>query len=183
MANFIYVDNSNIFIEGQRVSAVKRGMAANIYEAMNRGILDFAWNIDYGRLYEIVCGDRQDVGTARLWGSPPPGDSFWEMVKRKGWEVQIYDRNVAGKEKKVDTAIAFHIAKDAYTKIDRSANEITLVAGDKDYSPAVEGLVKDGFNVCVAFWGHAAKELRDVATSVFNLDPHIDIVGIRRVTP
>jgi hypothetical protein len=180
MLNYIYVDNSNIFIEGQRTSAVKRGHARTVVEAMNRGILDFDWNVDYGRLYEIVCGDRAEVACARLWGSPPPGDSFWEMVKRKGWEVQIFERNAAGKEKKVDTAITYHMTKDAYTKIDKAASEITLVAGDKDYAPAVDDLVKEGFRVSVAFWGHAAKELREVSSNFFNLDPHVDIVGKRR---
>lgn len=38
--DFVYVDNSNLFIEGQRVSAVARGMANSIVEAMNSGILD-----------------------------------------------------------------------------------------------------------------------------------------------
>jgi uncharacterized LabA/DUF88 family protein len=102
------------------------------------------------------------------------------MVKRKGWEIEVFDRNVQGKEKKVDTAITHHMTKDAYTRIDRRKSEITLVSGDSDYVPAVEDLVKDGFTVSVAFWGHAAKELRQVASSFFDLDPHVDFVGRRR---
>lgn len=180
MRNYVYVDNSNLFIEGQRVSAVKRGLAPNIIEAMNKGILDFDWNLEYGRLYEIVCGEKSDVAGARLWGSPPPGDSFWDMVKRKGWGVQIYDRNFAGKEKKVDTAIAYQMSKDAYTVVDRKTSEITLVAGDKDYAPAVEDLVKEGFHVTVAFWGHAAKDLRTAASEFCDLDRFVDVVGKRR---
>jgi hypothetical protein len=178
--HYIYVDNSNLFIEGQRVSAVKQGHAPNIYDAMNKGILDFDWNLDYGHLYQLVCGSPEDVAAARLWGSPPPGDSFWEMVKRKGADVKVYDRNFANKEKKVDTAITYQMAKDAYTIIDRSGAEITLVAGDKDYAPAVEDLVKEGFHVGVAFWNHAAKELRDAATDFFALDKYVDIVGRHR---
>lgn len=178
MRNYIYVDNSNLFIEGQRVSAVKRGQARTIVEAMEKGILDFDWNLDYGELYQIVCGD--DVGCARLWGSPPPGDSFWEMVKRKGWDHQIYERSVAGKEKKVDTALTYRMTKDAYTVIDRAKAEITLVAGDKDYAPAVKDLVKEGFSVGVAFWDHAARELKEAATSVFSLNRYVDVVGRRR---
>ena len=64
MKHYIYVDNSNLFIEGQRTSAVRRGHAPNVYEAMNKGILDFDWNLDYGRLYEIVCGSPDDVAAA-----------------------------------------------------------------------------------------------------------------------
>lgn len=180
LKHYIYVDNSNLFIEGQRVSAVKQGHSPNIFDAMNKGILDFGWNLDYGHLYEIVCGSPDEVAAARLWGSPPPGDSFWEMVKRKGFDVKIYEKNFAGKEKKVDTAIAYHMAKDAYTIVEKNKAELTLVAGDKDYTPAVEDLVREGFQVGVAFWGHAAKELRDAATGFFNLDQYVDIVGHRR---
>ena len=38
--DYIYVDNSNLYIEGRRVSAVAQGLAANIREAMDYGILD-----------------------------------------------------------------------------------------------------------------------------------------------
>lgn len=183
MLNYIYVDNSNLFIEGQRTSAVKCGHARNIGDAMDRGILDFDWNLDYGRLYELVCGDQAEVARARLWGSPPPGDSFWEIVKKNGWDVQIFERNAAGKEKKVDTAITYRLTKDAYTVIDRKNSEITLVAGDKDYAPAIEDLVKEGFKVTVAFWKHGAKELRDVASNFFELDKYVDIVGKKRSAP
>lgn len=180
MLNYTYLDNSNVFIEGQRASTVKHGLARDLNEAIEKGILDFDWNVDYGRLHEIVCGDRNEIGGARLWGSPPPGDSFWDMVKRKGRDVTVYDRSRAGKEKKVDVAIAHRMTKDAYTVINRQSAELTLVAGDKDYVPVVEDLVKEGFVVGVAFWGHAARELKEVASSFFNLDPYVDIVGKRR---
>jgi NYN domain-containing protein len=141
MLTYTYVDNSNVFIEGQRVSAVAKGLAPNIYEAMNQRILDYDWNIDYGRLHELLCGDRGTVGCARLWGSPPPGDSFWAMVESKGWKNTVFDRNFAGKEKKVDVAIAHAITKDAYTILNKTTDELTLVAGDSDYVPVVRDLV------------------------------------------
>lgn len=183
MRNYIYVDNSNVFIEGQRVSAVKRGHARSIVEAMNRRILDFDWNVDYGRLYEIICGDVNQVGAARLWGSPPPGDSLWQMVKRNGWDVEIFQRSFAGKEKKVDVAIATRMMQDAFTIMPPGGAEITLVAGDRDFVPVVAALVAEGFPVCVAFWSHASRELRETATSFFSLDPYVDIVGRRRTRP
>ena len=40
MAELVYVDNSNVFIEGKRAKAVASGMAMNIYDAMNNRILD-----------------------------------------------------------------------------------------------------------------------------------------------
>jgi uncharacterized LabA/DUF88 family protein len=170
MATYTYVDNSNLFIEGQRVAAVNAGMALSIWDAMDRKIFDFTWNVDYGKLYEFVCGQKEEIGCAKLWGSPPPHDSFWEMVKKKGFKVVTYEKSPSGKEKKVDVAIAHQVTKDAYTLIDRKKDEIILVAGDKDFVPVLSTLKEDGFNTCVVFWDHAAKELRESASSFISLN-------------
>jgi uncharacterized LabA/DUF88 family protein len=171
MTNYIYVDNSNIYIEGCRIQAVKTGLAKNIFDAMNNEIVDHSWNLDYGRLYEFFC-EPGDV--ARLWGSPPPGDSFWEMIKRKGWDVKIYEKNIRNREKKVDVAIGYAMSKDAFTRVDKKKDAMTLVAGDKDYEPAISDLRAEGFNVEVAFWGHAARELRNAAAKFIDIDQYHD---------
>jgi hypothetical protein len=36
MISYTYVDNSNVFIEAQRVSAVAKGMAVNLHDAFDR---------------------------------------------------------------------------------------------------------------------------------------------------
>ena len=79
MRNYIYVDNSNLFIEGQRTSAVKQKHAATIVDAMNKGILNFSWNLDYGSLYEIVCGNRAEVARAFMGQS-----STWRFILGDG---------------------------------------------------------------------------------------------------
>ena len=175
--NFTYVDNSNVFIEGQRTSAVARGQAENIVDAMTRRITDHRWRLDYGALHDIACGQSAEIGKSYLWGSPPPGDSFWRWVARKGFQVKIYDRNVAGKEKKVDVAIAHQITKDAYSGVIRKGvDEITLVAGDKDYVPVAEDLVASGHVFDVVFWSHAARELKEVASRFVSLDDYLDVL-------
>jgi uncharacterized LabA/DUF88 family protein len=178
MRVFTYVDNSNVYIEGSRVSAVRNCMAPTIYDAMNNDIVDHSWNIDYGRLHEFLCGNNQaEIGAARLWGSPPPSDSFWEMVKRKGFTVKTFEKSASGKEKKVDVAIAHSMTKDAYTCIDRSNDELILVSGDKDFVPVVEDLIKEGYTVVVVFWDHAAQELKDSATRFLSLNPFFDLIS------
>jgi hypothetical protein len=175
--NFTYVDNSNVFIEGSRVSAVKRRLpgASSIVAAMNSRVVDRDWQIDYGSLHDIACGTPAEIGAAYLWGSPPPGDSFWKMVERYGFKVTTYDRNAAGKEKKVDVAIAHQMTKDVYSGVvRREVDEITLVAGDKDYVPVVEDLVELGVLLYVVFWNHAADELKRAATKFVSLDPFLD---------
>jgi hypothetical protein len=169
MTTYTYVDNSNLYIEGCRVSAVKKGMAKTITEAMYTGIVDHNWQIDYGKLYDFVCGDD---AVARLWGSPPPGDTFWNMLNRKGFNPTVYERNFSNKEKKVDVAIASRMIKDAYTLLKKDQDDILLVAGDSDFVPAVADLISEGYKVEVAFWNHAARELREAAANFISLDPH-----------
>ncbi|WP_084540137.1 NYN domain-containing protein [Azorhizobium doebereinerae] len=169
MTTYSYIDNSNIYIEGCRLSAVRNGFAKNIDEAMCAGIIDHSWNLDYGNLYEFICGSDS---VARLWGSPPPGDSFWNMLHRKGFNTTVYERNAANKEKKVDTAIAGRMTKDAYTLLNKTSDEIILVAGDSDYVPIVADLVAEGFKIEVAFWDHASSELRRACSKFISLNKY-----------
>lgn len=62
MVLFVSVDNSNVWIEGQRLSAVRFGLAVNPVEAMKRGIVDHDWRYDFGRLYAIACPESAPVG-------------------------------------------------------------------------------------------------------------------------
>ena len=59
----------------------------------------------------------------------------------------IEDRNIANREKKIDTGIVAAMMRDAYTSVDRAEDTITLVAGDSDYVPAIESLKNDGYQV------------------------------------
>ncbi len=129
MADFIYIDNSNLFIEGKRVSAVVRGLAMNIYEAMNNRIIDHDYKLSFGRLHEFIAGSvKSQIARAVLFGSrPPPDDSIWTFAKRAGFELVLEDRNVANKEKKIDTGIVAAMTRDAYKKADPANDTMVLV--------------------------------------------------------
>lgn len=103
MADWIYVDNSNVFIEGQRVSAVAKGMALNIYDAMENRVLDVSYRISFGKLYEFVAGNkRSDTARAMLFGSrPPANDVIWDLAKKAGFEVVTEDRNTRIKKRRL----------------------------------------------------------------------------------
>jgi uncharacterized LabA/DUF88 family protein len=170
MTTYVYVDNSNLYIEGCRVSAVNKGTAKNIFDAMNKNIVDMTWQLDYGKLYNFLCGND---AVARLWGSPPPGDSFWKMVDRKGFKSTVYDKGAGNKEKKVDVAIGAAMTKDAYTKLDKDKDKILLVAGDSDYEPVITDLKTESYKVEVAFWDHASAEIKKLVDSGFiSLNKH-----------
>ncbi|MFN4134958.1 MAG: NYN domain-containing protein [Novosphingobium sp.] len=175
MSDWIYVDNSNVFIEGQRVSAVVQGMALDIWDAFDNRILDFNYRMSFGKLYAFVAGtDRTETARAMLFGSrPPANDAIWDMAKRAGFEVITHDRNVANKEKKIDTGIVAEMMRDAYRNA-KKGDVFTLVSGDNDYVPAVQNLINDGFQVDLVFWDHAGRELREACTNFISLNQHLD---------
>lgn len=180
MSDFVYVDNSNLYIEGRRVSAVKSGLAANIKEAMTDGILDHGYTISFGKLHQFVCGnDKRTIKRAALFGSrPPPNDGIWTYAKKAGFELHLEDRNVKNKEKKIDTGIATLITKDAYKTGKVSEDVFVLVAGDADYVPTINELKKDGYYIEVVFWNHAAKELKDAASKFISLDKYLETLRL-----
>jgi hypothetical protein len=88
----------------------------NVYDAMKNGILDYDYKMSFGRLHEFVAEqDRSKTAWAVLFGSrPPPDDSIWRYAERAGFELILEDRNVANKEKKIDTGIVSAMVKDAH---------------------------------------------------------------------
>ena len=47
MGKCVYVDNSNVWIEGKYHSAVSKGMVADVYEAHDNRICDMPWAYDF----------------------------------------------------------------------------------------------------------------------------------------
>jgi hypothetical protein len=172
---FAYVDNSNIYVEGCRIAAVNKKLpgAETLWDAMTNNIVDYNWKIDYGELYRLIVGTHE-IGEVNLWGSPPPYDSFWQMVGKCGFNVVTFDKNFSHKEKKVDVAIAHTITKAAYNngKIKKGVDIILLVAGDSDFIPVVEDIVKEGHLVWVSFWNHASSELKRKCSKFINMDSY-----------
>jgi len=175
MSRYIYVDNSNVFIEGKRVSAIDKGLSLDISEAIKNKILDNDYRIDFGKLHTFLLnGDSSGIKKAVLFGSrPPSNDSLWSMAKRAGFDPKIEDRNFANQEKRIDTGITSSMMKDAYKIVDKEKDLIVLVAGDGDYIPPVEILVDDGYKIEVVFWNHASSDLKNACSRFRSLDSHL----------
>lgn len=143
MAFYLYIDISNTFIEGKRVSAVQKGLTPNIYEMMNNKILHNPRRLDFGNLHNFISTTLNDrINKAVLFGfRPPANDSVWNMARQGGFTLVVVDRNVANREKKVDTGIITIMVKDAYTIVDKNQDTLVLVAGDSDFVPYPSGEV------------------------------------------
>lgn len=179
MTSWVYVDNSNVFIEGKRLSAIKLGLAANLAEANSQNIFDSKYRMCFGKLNDFVTGHARGEMRARLFGSrPPANDMIWNIATRNGFEVTVYDRNAGNKEKKLDTGIVAMMVRDA-CKNAQAGDTFTIVSGDVDYVPAVEMVRGEGFDVNVVFWEHAGRELKSSASSFISLDPHLDALRLR----
>ncbi len=94
--------------------------------------------------------------------------------------MTVFDRNVANKEKKIDTQIAADMIEHSFTLANPKDDEFTLVAGDTDFVPVMEKLRARGYRVDVCFWQHASKELKHAATKFVELDPWLDYLALRK---
>jgi uncharacterized LabA/DUF88 family protein len=177
MTLYVYVDNSNIWIEGQRIQAVRKGLAPDIRTALSKKITA-AWTYDFGRLYDLLCPTGERVGRSILFGSKPPdNDSIWQRVRDADFQVRTFNRStITNKEKQVDVALSTTMLDDSYTYMKAAAGDIAvLAAGDGDFIPTIRSLQSRGIRVRVVSWSHAVShELRDTADEFRSLDAHFD---------
>lgn len=181
MGSFVYVDNSNVWIEGMHVSAVSKGIAKDLNQALQNRICDYDWVYDFGKLLEFAGGTKEEISRAILFGSRPPvNDSLWQIARKKGFEVKTEDRNYyTNREKKIDSGICTIIMEDSYTIINPKKDEVVLVAGDRDYVPTGESLKKRGILFSVCFWDHASQELKEVADNFHSLNKYLTYLALK----
>ena len=178
MSYFVFVDNSNVWIEGKIASAVAQGWAKNTVEAHSRKFEDKAWRIDFGKLLRCATyGHLSDIKKAVLFGSRPPhNDSLWHAMAKAQFEVVALDRNIANKEKAVDTGIITRITKALYKEA-TEGDTFVLVMGDKDFKPALEVIREENCKSVIAFWNNAAAELIGEADEFINLTPLLQTIS------
>ena len=137
----IYIDNSNLFIEGSKVI----GYLENVNVSDHK--IDFY--VDHGLLVTTLLKGRQ-LNRVFIVGSIPPGnDTLWARAKDHGFEVQTYQRNAANKDKKVDTKLVCAAMRSLLTE---NPGTFLLVAGDSDYCPLIEEAQKENWKIETWFW-------------------------------
>lgn len=159
-----------------RVAAVERGLAPNVQTAQDKNIYDRSWSFDFGRLRRFAGGEDVEVGRAIVYGSKTSTNDFiWDRAKQNGFEVVTFERNGHNREKKVDAALITDMISDSYARMIPGVDEITLVAGDSDYVPAVQRVLSRGLICSVMFWkDHCSYELKESATRFIPLDNYLE---------
>lgn len=170
----IFVDNTNVFEEGKRASAIRLGKSAK-----HR---DHEFAIDYGSLVLIVMDGGGVAAMPKMYGSePPPSDSVWKRIRDEGYDLKVFKRNFRGKEKGLDMEMGLSVMDlifEAKAK-GEPPGTICLVAGDADYLPVLERIRQHGWKSEVWYWDNAAQVLKESADRFESLNAHIDFIGTR----
>lgn len=150
---YVYVDNSNVWITGQKVRAKKFQNAQT----------DSRFRVDFGRLLHLMAKGRH-ICHAYLYGSvPPPRDSVWKAAREKKFEVKTFMRSKSGKEKEVNVAMAQDMLKTLYEHPDTPKIFIT-VTGDRNFRLPTIAALDRGVPVELWSWKESmAKEFYQLA--------------------
>jgi uncharacterized LabA/DUF88 family protein len=163
----ILVDNSNVFIEGQKQSARLKGIPPD--PVTFRDPTDPSWRIDFGGLITELAAGRK-IHDAILVGSRPPrNDSVWEAASLNGFKVTVHERSSDNREKAVDTEL---VAQG--TELIVLAPEpmiLVLASGDRDFIPLVNVAHRRGWLVELCAFSSAFNPSGELATTADRVRP------------
>lgn len=162
----ILVDNSNVFIEGQKFSAKSKGVTT--LTPAGRLPHDPSWRIDFAGLLGCLA-DGREIHAAILVGSrPPKNDAVWKMAADH-FKVFVHDRDMNNKEKAVDTELVAQgteIICDAPEPMD-----LVIASGDRDFIPLVKIAQRRNWQVEMCAFESAFGKYGEMATSVNKVRP------------
>jgi uncharacterized LabA/DUF88 family protein len=154
---YIFIDDSNIWIEGQKAQG----------QALQDADSDPRFRVDLGRFVKMVKGDR-NIAKAFLYGSiPPPNDSVWNAARKMNFKVQVFERSCGGKEKEVDVAMASDITEQVVelNYIDTDC-VFVIVTGDRDLKRPIDKVLKRSVPVELWSWERSlSREFRLMANT------------------
>ena len=173
MANeiVIVVDNSNIFIEGQKHSAKVKGLVKANPD--NHDPQDPSWRIDFGNLLNAVASGRTVCHAILVGSRPPQNDTVWEAAKLSGFQVTVHDRNSRNEEKAVDTELVAQGTEIVCTM--PRPMDLAILSGDRDFIPLVNVAHRRGWQVEMWAFKNAYNPSGQMAISVDKICPLDDV--------
>lgn len=141
---FIYVDDSNMWIEAKKLAANKLNLKC---------VEDPRLRLDIGKVTDVIANNRK-VAWGTLYGSePPPIDSVWQKIRERGWKVITTQRSsFTGKEKQVDHQMVADITALVSGCIVKG--KIVMVSGDADMIPAISKSLQMKWSTEIWMWGN-----------------------------
>lgn len=153
----LYVDNSNIFIEAQRIAG-RRGEDASACRLYFNNFIDLALQ---GRPVKEV-----------VWGGsvPPARDSVWDHLRNKGVEPELIPRSRSGENETVDHIIQLRMHRHGRKYRGQPGTMIVGTGDGKGYDDEdgflfdLEGFLEEGWKIEVMSWEHSChRRLRKFA--------------------
>jgi len=167
----VVVDNSNIFIEGQKFSARVKNVPCAAQSS--REPQDPSWRIDFGNLLHQVSAGRL-VQHAILVGSrPPQNDSVWKSADDSGFTVTVHDRSATNEEKAVDTELVAQATEIICTVAE--IMDLAILSGDRDFVPLVSVAHRRKWLVEMWAFKNAFNPSGQLATGVDKICPLDDV--------
>ncbi len=145
----LYVDNSNIFHEGQRFAEKIKGEHRRNFR------------IYFKNFVKLLVSNREVREV--VWGGsiPPRNDDLWIYLNELGIDPTLIPRAASGENETVDHKIQLQMYRHV-RKYKSDPGTIILATGDgKGYFKEegflfdVEGFVADGWSIEVASWDHS----------------------------
>jgi uncharacterized LabA/DUF88 family protein len=173
----LLVDNTNLFIGGQQLSAKRKGVRR--HSRHGHDPCDPSWRLDFKGLKDCLAQGRHIHAAVMVGSAPPDIESAWEeAAEEAGFTVVVQEMDRRHEEKAVDTEL---VARG--TEIICSAEEpmvLVLASGDRDYVPLMDVAHRNGWKVemCAftsSFPPHG--DLADAADKVRPLDDCLDEIG------
>ncbi|KAK4244699.1 hypothetical protein C7999DRAFT_43665 [Corynascus novoguineensis] len=188
---FIYIDNSNLWIQGQRTYAEKKILKVS---------WDPTWRFDIGHLRDILLAhsdlkaeEKTSEVKVNLYGSiPPPVDTVWKVIESHDVRVITFKRSSWNqREKQVDAELIADSSTQAVEAYYKQVPAVfIIVSGDRDVRSAVVKITEHGCPVHLWSWDNGlAKVFREdddeIAQNLFkvhSLDDHLEEVGFHTRT-
>ena len=141
---FIYVDDSNMWIEAQKLAAKKLNLKCKA---------DPRLRLDIGKVADVVANNRK-VAWGTLYRLEPQGsDSDWQKIRERGWKVITTQRSTfTGKEKQVDHQMVADITVLVSGCIVKG--KIVIVSGDADMIPTISKNLQMNWSTEIWMWGN-----------------------------
>jgi len=161
----LYVDNSNIFIEGKKIAGRK-------------GENELAFRLYFKNFLYLVLQKRS--ASEIVWGGsiPPETDDLWDALRELGVQPDLIRRSETGENETVDHLIQLKMFRHV-REYRAKPGTIVLCTGDgagyaerDGFLYDLEGHEKDGWKVEVFSWTHScSRRLRDFAARVGTFHP------------
>lgn len=101
MKRYAYIDESNFYIGGQRLSGTKARVKLPAGNTNARVTDPDLWFPDYSEVYQFLCrGNPQSLACAKVCGSTPPPEGFWSALAKIGYDVHTSRRPSRAKKRR-----------------------------------------------------------------------------------